>query len=138
MGRVIFGASVINCRRVISSPSCASRVIYVACPLVNGCNVASRSCRAGILAVNKLVIERCGSLPSGFECAGALSRILRRCGVPNVDKISAEGVAHVVHSRNDRGIVVATTSAPLRRTVRGVGTCGVPASVISHISYGGH
>lgn len=38
--RVMFGASVAKCLRMLASPSCTKRTIIVACPLVKGCKVA--------------------------------------------------------------------------------------------------
>lgn len=38
--RVMFGASVAKCLRMLASPSCTKRTIMVACPLVKGCKVA--------------------------------------------------------------------------------------------------
>lgn len=44
--RIYFGASLRNCFRIVASPDCTNRVMAVACPRVNGCNVSRASIRS--------------------------------------------------------------------------------------------
>lgn len=95
--RVIFGASVAKCIRVLASPSCTKRKIIVACPVVNGCKVDQRSFRDRELRPDTFVIRRLDSSPSGFEYASAVRGLLGRCGVPYVSNISAHTIMGGLH-----------------------------------------
>lgn len=47
--RIIFGATVANCPRDLASPSCTKRLVALACPLINGCNIPPFALRPGKL-----------------------------------------------------------------------------------------
>lgn len=122
VNRMMFGASVAKCRRMLASPSCCNRVMAVACPLMKGCKVGLRSVRSGGSRMGKFVIERGDGSPGGFEYRVSLSACLGRGGIVKLRNVSAETLAGVLEGGKAVGNVVALRGTSLRSMGSGLRT----------------